>query len=218
MKLADWRRPKGFTLVEMLVAVGVLSLVTLVLGRSMAGLSRTADRVDAKASAADELRVAVHFLREALARTIPSRHGGPDRKPVFEGKGLEVTWTAVMPVRFGLAGRKAFRLGLETQADGSALMVLRIANMDLAPGGSGIDWQHAESRVLASDVRALSLEYGDGDAEDSWASEWVSRVGLPSRLRLQVALKGREWPQIVLPIRQALPRAEVFQIGGSDGE
>ncbi|GAB1390520.1 hypothetical protein MASR1M6_27020 [Rubrivivax sp.] len=58
---------RGLTLVEVMVALAVLSLIVLALGASLRGLSQSSERVDARVEQIDEMRLTVAFLRELFA-------------------------------------------------------------------------------------------------------------------------------------------------------
>ena len=56
---------RGFTLVEVMVALTLLSLVMLVLGSAIRSMGASAERIDARSASIDEMRVATTFLRES---------------------------------------------------------------------------------------------------------------------------------------------------------
>lgn len=58
----------GFTLVELLVVITLLSLVMLALGSALRTTAQTEERVDRRMLRTDELRVANGFLRSVLGR------------------------------------------------------------------------------------------------------------------------------------------------------
>ena len=62
------RRMRGFTLLELLVVMGLLSAVMLALGAALRTIAQSEDRVDRRLAQADELRVASAFIRTTLGR------------------------------------------------------------------------------------------------------------------------------------------------------
>lgn len=209
------RRPlRGLTLVEVVVALAVLSLIVLALGASLRGLSQSATRVDQRAEAIDEMRVGIGFLREVLARTSRIPVPGPEPRLLFEASADSLSWVAVMPARFGAAGRFAFRLAVEPLADGTQGLVLRFAPWSAESPGFP-DWTQAEPRVLAQDVARITIGYGGDGMAAGWQPAWTERDRLPPRVRLDLALAGGDWPPVVLPVRSAAGPTSVFTFGGA---
>lgn len=201
------------TLIEVIVAMAVLSLVVLALGASLRGISGSAERVEERVDAVDELRVASAFLRELFARALFVRAPGAERKPLFEAQADGLAWVAVMPARFGAAGRFAFRLAAEPAADGTQALVLRYAPL----GGEAPafpDWTRVESRVLAAKVDKLHLGFGGEGMAQGWKPDWTDLDKLPSRVRIDVALAHGAWPPLVLPVRTPPSGTAFFTIGG----
>jgi general secretion pathway protein J len=207
-------RQAGLTLVEVIVALAVLSLIVLALGASLRGLSQSAERVDQRVDAVDEMRVSIAFLRDVLERTSMVRASGPERRLLFDAGEAALAWVGVMPARFGAAGRFAFRLAAEPLDDGSQGLVLRYAPWT-AEAAAFPDWAQAEHRVLVHRVERLALAYGGQGLAEGWQPGWTDKDKLPPRLRLDLATTGGAWPPVVLPVRTPPGAAGGFVIGGS---
>lgn len=207
-------RQRGLTLVEVVVALAVLSLVVLALGASLRGIAQSAARVDQRTEAIDEMRVGIAFLREVFERSLLVRATGPERRLLFEAQPDAVAWVAVMPARFGAAGRFAFRLALEDGADGSRQLVLRYAPWT-ASSVTWVDWAQAEHRVLAQQVEQLNFGYGGEGLAEGWLPTWTDNERLPPRLRLDLATAQGAWPPVVLAVRTPPRPGGRFVIGGS---
>ena len=200
-------RVRGFTLVEVLVAMALLSLVMLVLGSSIRSMGASADRIDARTAGMDQMRVATGFLREIVGRVARQSMEPPAPGLLFAGGADGMSWIGVMPARFGPAGRHFFHLGSERLSDGSSGLVLRFVpwrwEQKTMP-----DWSQADSRVLVRDVGGVAFSYqGDGVGQ-GWFAAWpAEEKKLPPRLRLQLSAAGSEWPPIVLAMHP-LPAGE----------
>ena len=59
---------QGFTLVELLVTMALLSLLMLGMASALRTMAQTEERVDARLAKADEFRVATGFLRSIVGR------------------------------------------------------------------------------------------------------------------------------------------------------
>jgi len=200
------RRRRGFTLVEVLIALTLLSLLMLVLTGALRSMGEVEERVDQRIAAADDHRAAVQLLGDVLglvsARRFPLQNaGGPAEAPFFEAAADSLSWVGVMPARFGIGGRHYLHLGLE-----QGRLVLRYAPWTGAPGFAA--WGQAQAQVLAAPVQALSLRYLDpatGQWSDAWPPPGVAFNALPATLlpeAVQIQVVGPEpaWPPLVATV------------------
>ncbi|XJC77943.1 prepilin-type N-terminal cleavage/methylation domain-containing protein [Delftia tsuruhatensis] len=109
---------RGFTLVELLVVMALLSLLMLGLASAMSTVSQTQERVDARLDRMDHQRVSVAFLRSVLGQASAIRRQAGLRKQgeselFFEGGPQGMRWLGIMPARFGMGGRTHFQLSVE---------------------------------------------------------------------------------------------------------
>lgn len=196
-------RAGGFTLLELLVVMALLSVVMLALGAALRTIAQSEDRIDRRLTRTDEFRVATAFMRTTLGRV-------SDRKVVasvepgagsvlFAGNGEAVAWVGVMPARYGAGGRNFFRLAVET-VDGAGALVLRfIPWSDVA---TFPDWSQAEMRVLVTDVTSLAIKYEDAfEVPSVWGPEWPFKDRLPQRVELTVQTAAGFWPSLVVAMR-----------------
>ena len=118
------RRLRGFTLVEVLVAMVLLSLLMLALTGALRAMGQTEERVEQRVAAADDYRAAVNLLNDVLgqvsARRFPSQQAGtPPQMPFFQATPDALAWVGVMPARYGLGGRHYLRLAVEPGEGGA---------------------------------------------------------------------------------------------------
>lgn len=209
------RRVAGFTLVEILVVMTLMSVVMLALGAAMRTIAQTEERVDQRLQRADEMRVATSFLSSTLGRISPRKSPAPTAVGgslvLFSAAPAEIMWVGVMPARHGAGGRYFFRLALERQTNGVNL-VIRFAPWT----GAGVfpAWAGTDSRVLVRDATALNLEYAQQDG--SWRSDWADPLLLPTRVRIALRTTALEWPPVVVALRQ-LPAGDNGRGGFSLG-
>ena len=193
-------RARGFTLVEVVVAMALLSLVMLVLGSSIRSMGASAQRIDTRTATTDEMRVAASFLREIFGRSEAQRNEPPGTGLLFSGASDGVSWIGVMPPRFGAGGRYFFRLKVETVSDGSTGLVLRFQpwrwEQKVLP-----DWSQGDSRVLLRNVDSFALAYGGDGMELNWLSAWPTESRtLPPRVRMLLVAAGSQWPPLVFAV------------------
>lgn len=197
------KRVRGFTLVEMLVAVALLSLVMLGLGSALHTMGQAEQKIDERLARADEMRMAANFMRTSMARVSLRRvHQPPPARPaVLIGAGPEsVAWVGMMPARFGAGGRHFFRIGVEPLEQGAGLVVRFVPWTDL-PGFP--DFSQADSRVLVRDVKSVRMRFldNDGVAPPTWLDGWVAADRAPDRVMIELETAHGTWPTLYLPMR-----------------
>ena len=199
----------GFTLVELLVTMALLSMLMLGMASALRTMAQTEERVDARLARADELRVATGFLHTVLGRVsarriavVPKEGASPY---LFAGAADAVAWVGIMPARQGAGGRTFFRLALEPLQDGPALVIRFMPWTDRADFP---DWSQADSRILVRDAVSLALSYEDArQRAPAWVPVWTRTDSLPERVRIDLQTSAGPWPLWVLPMR-SLPASE----------
>lgn len=197
---------QGFTLVELLVVMSMLSLVMLGLGSGMRTMVKAESSIEQRLSALDELRVARQFVlqiaTQVSARTVQRADGSA---LVFEAFPDSLSWIGVMPVRPGVGGLHQFRLTVEPYEDSAAALVLRYRPwvVDSNP----MEWSGAQRRVLikqASDfqVEAQGLPPKGRQHPVAWPMGWQQGWPVPDRLPEQVRLSfvdalGQRQPWVI---------------------
>lgn len=214
------RTARGFTLLEILVVMSLLSVIMLALGSAMRTMARTQERVDTRLATADELRIATAFIRTTTerisARQITAVQSAGANRFYFEPGRQAVAWVGVMPARYGAGGRHFFRLGLEPDGASNALVIRFLPWADI---GGFPNWQQAESRVLVRDVTGFAIDYEDELApQPAWLAEWTVPDRLPGRLLLSVQTAAQVWPPTIVALRPMLASrtTDGFVLGGSD--
>lgn len=205
------RLSAGFTLVEMLIALVLLSVLMLVLTSALRGMGQVEARVEQRIEAADDWRATQALLADVLGRVSGRMHavqqaGDATRAPFFEAGPDHLAWIGVMPARFGLGGRHYLRLGLERIASGDAYLVLRYAPWNGEPGFAA--WSQAQSQVLAGPVGALSLQYLE-PLSGQWSPVWpppdvpIEQLPpglLPAAVALSIDGLAPAWPPLLLAV------------------
>ncbi|HEY0201886.1 MAG TPA: prepilin-type N-terminal cleavage/methylation domain-containing protein [Burkholderiaceae bacterium] len=216
------RKPlRGFTLVEMLVVMALLSLLMLAMTSALQTVGQTQERIDARLARSDEYRVATHFLRATLGHVsvrkvetqTPLAAGASSY--LFAAAPNAVTWVGIMPAHYGAGGRYFFHLGME-RVDGDTALVIRFMPWVESPA-LPTNWSAAESRVLVPQVTDLSIQYADLRVEPpAWTPGWTLNDRLPDRIVLDLQTTSGSWPALVVPLRP-FPITEDdggFSVGG----
>lgn len=194
------KRSHGFTLIEVMIAIAILAMITVLLYGAFSGLARSKEGVSRIASRYHEGRVALRRMTSELQSAYLSNHLPIDLE-------LQVVQTAFIGHRGSpadridfnsFAGRRFERdshksdqvevgyFGMEDPADSSRYdLVRRVSDRpDLEPDKGG------RVEVLATDIDLLDLAYLD-PLTGKWLEEWDTTQALEetSRLPLQVRIK-----------------------------
>ena len=197
------RAQAGFTLVETLVAIALLSLLTVALSVSLRfGLDAWA-----KGSAhSDQLSRALTvegLLRRVLEEAYPYFvFNDPACQCVdFDGTRDTLMFLAYAPAALGGSGRSRFRLSVTRHEGLSDLVVASQA--ELAAGSSP---SSGEKTLLAGAAAVEFSYFGRSRTESSarWHDQWSRQIALPELLRIQVRFAegdARRWPDLVIAPR-----------------
>jgi general secretion pathway protein J len=222
------RRQSGFTLIEVLVVMSLLSLIMVAMGSALRTLSMTEVRVDDRLQRNDQMRVAFSFMASTLGRieevkvVVPGNNSA--KQVQFAADGKSIRWVGIMPARHGTGGQHFFRLAVEDSTQGSAL-VLRFA-----PWRDQADfpvWEQSESYTLATgiseflvetqglplDIQAISATW-----PRQWQEGWPVKDAVPQHVRLTMADQKGPWPPLVIalvPTHQSQPGGGGFVLGGT---
>lgn len=198
-RLSDYsnRRPcseKGFTLVEILVAISILAILLTSVYGIFSSVSMTRERLDADSAEYHRARV----LFDRLGRELRGAYLQPrDRNLVFTGKAvddrlveLELTTSAVSPLsQMGSGIAKIRYLLVEDSEDETGGLVLMRSEH---PVHESPDKETAGMMRLVPGIESMSLRfYADGQ----WQPAWDGRTsGLPElvEIALQLSTAGEE--------------------------
>lgn len=194
-------RQLGFTLVEVVVALTLLSLLLVATVTAMRTLGNTKESVSVVSTRASEIRSVSRFLRNALESvSAPQSAGGLTMggglsvggDSVIEGTQNELIWKA--PLMFGQDVGGTYELRL-VQED--SRLVLYWRDSVIGVDGEARPWSGAPKRELLNGVQEFTLQYRPFD-DEPWQSEWQDQRGNPRAVSLQIKANDRFWPQLVV--------------------
>ncbi len=203
------RRERGFTLVELTIALVLLALLAAVLGGALNLASTSLDRGEAKVEDTSGMRLTQAFLRANLEGQHPLRMRKIVELPLlFVGEREELRYTGALPARVAGGGIWLYRLTV-ARNDARSPLVLERVLPDLN-AASQPDLSEPERSVLAQDIAELKLGYFGRDAgasdvnEPTWRDRWDDAQRLPMLIRIDVQPKrGPPWPTLVVAPRES---------------
>jgi general secretion pathway protein J len=176
---------KGFSLVELLVAVAVFAALAAAAYGGLSAIARTRGALVAQQDRFAAVTRAVGMLerdlRQAVARPVRDPSGLMLPALVGRGDGVELTRLGFADPRRE-AGSSLVRVGVAR--DGRVLRRSRHAVLDRAPGSV------PESSVLLDAVDGFTLRYlgADGAWLASWPAAGIDADALPRAVELRLAL------------------------------
>ena len=220
-------RQAGFTLIEVMVSIGILSMITLMLWASSQGAFRTKKSVEAKMSRYRVARLAMdRILRDVQMAYLSNNNiPGTEQTPrtYFDG----VHRPDIDELRFTYFGHQ--RLYADSK-EGDTAAVGYFGQRDKSDGGKLNLWRKetrriqaeridngnipGESEVIADDVLKLELTYYE-PVRKEWLETWRTNQAdgmpnrLPSRVRVKLVIRDERGEELPL---QSEVRIAMFQL------
>lgn len=189
------RSARGFTLIEILVALTLLGVLLTVLASSLLMTQRGLDSADRYLHRLDEIRAAQNFLHQAIQQTLPIQRMQQDAGQVFVGQPDSLRFAAALPADLG-GGIHWHILDVARQGNHSALRI-RFEDSASMPWG--------EPQWLLREVSGVRLSYRGIDAmgkRTAWLDRWPWPRRLPRQVRIAVQADGPvPWTTQVVALR-----------------
>lgn len=193
------RRQSGFTLVEVLVALSVATLlVALVYGAVRVG-QRSAMALTSKSEQTEAMHLGWQYLHKAIGRARPFADSGVQGdRTGFEGTSRNLVLHADVPTYVGMSGLVRIELGARVQGRGQQLVITRT---DVSSIEDAEEPLPSEQAILVDALEGLQLAYfGAKSRGDSpgWHADWTQVRHLPNLIRISVKPRGtRAWPVLI---------------------
>jgi general secretion pathway protein J len=196
------RPDAGFALVELLAAIGLLSLVSVILLGSLHFALNAWERGAAYADRVDRVALVQSYLRRAVEDAYPFfavrevTTGHVD----FEGTAHTLRLLAPAARALGGGGRSRLSLGVVRGRQGLDLVVTAAPELAGDPDSTG-------TKVLLANVQSVELSYfgrGRSGREPTWRNQWVGETRLPELVRVAVSFlpgDARTWPEFIVAPR-----------------
>ena len=181
------RSESGFTLIEVLAAMVLASLILVSLNMAMSAVGKGTDRTRRSLGEQSEIGAAVDIFGADVARIAKIRRTaapGQFAGYVFDGR----TDVIIYPLREaeGLTAPGLFLVRLSVQGkDGNTQLVRERA--PLPPAGSNVLPEWGDPVVLLSGPFAIAFAYrAQRSGQRDWSDSWQAAETMPEQIRLTV--------------------------------
>jgi general secretion pathway protein J len=212
------RRPRGFTLVELLLAVTLMSVLLALAYGGLRAATRSSERGQETLEQTSRLRITHQFVRRQFNLMLPlAWQADPvdaESRVVFEGSADFVQFVAPMPGYLGSGGPHVQRIELADGRDGYELLFSHALLQDFVPERL----QERDPVVLLSEVRGASFEFLELDDEGQpagWVTDWRETSLLPLAVRLNLDLGATDESRVLWPTLVASARLDPSAVSGA---
>ncbi len=218
----------GFTLVELLIALVLISVITVLMFSGLRLGSRAWEGVEGVSERVNDLRVARNFIEQTLRQALPTNviFDG-EQLAIFAGDAEGLEFAAPLSEHVGIPGLYILRLVLEQAGEHDRLVLVRwLLHPDVLEGGddfppweplldggatltdaSPLDRDIAAGAygrtVLLPQVERFELAYfgvPEGENEPEWLEDWSYNRRLPQNVRIGLDTPAEAWPDAVISL------------------
>jgi general secretion pathway protein J len=203
-------RSRGFTLVELTIALLLMAGIAAVMFGSLSLAVRSWDSGEEKSHQVSDMRSTQAYLRAQIAAQYPQRLWKMVGLPLlFSGERDEIRYAAALPERVAEGGVYFFRIAVVRNGEHSQLVQERMIPDVMALQEP--EFRDADRSVLADAIAELRITYFGRDPEASeadaptWRDRWDDTQRLPLLVRIDVKPeRGSAWPTLLVEPRRSL--------------
>jgi len=204
------KRGAGFTLVELLLAVTLLSMLLALAYGGLHAATQATDRGQVILEESGRLRMAHQFVRKQLNQAIPlaftqtdGKTPGSKESEVFLGSAHSIRYVGPMPGYLGFGGPQVQQLSI-VQGDKGLELVLEHA---LVQGFDESRLAERDPVLLIDRIAAAEFQFLGRDENDEllpWTNTWEEAGTLPVAISLDIEFAEgayTDWPLMVAAVR-----------------
>jgi len=204
------KRASGFTLVELLLAITLLSMLLALAYGGLHAATQATDRGQVILEESGRLRMAHQFVRKQLNQAIPlaftqadGATPGSKESEVFLGSARSIRYVGPMPGYLGFGGPQVQQLSI-VQGDNGLALVLEHA---LVQGFDETRLAERDPIPLIDRIAAAEFQFLERDENGEllpWTNTWEDPATFPVAISLDIEFEEgayTEWPVMVAAVR-----------------
>ena len=204
------RRERGFTLLELLIAMTLLGLLMLGLFGGLRLGARVWEAGDTRSVDRARVEAVQRFVRTYLGQARPL--AGADRTGddtiAFIGRRDRLDFATVLPPHLSTGGFAHAALSLAERENGYGLIFEHQALQRRDDGRAELTrLDEAENAVLLDNIEEIEFSYfgqRNRDEDARWTDRWDDDQGLPLLVRVRVVFPEsdrRVWPDLTIALK-----------------
>lgn len=198
------KRAVGFTLIEVLIAMTLLSLMVVLLFSSLSIGAKSWQQGETKIAEINEITVVQQFFNHHLANATPQWNDfAPEKERVFSFQGTKdsLQFVSAFPASAERSGLQLFDLKFQQKNKQGFVSVTLTPFFPLAEGEEFFE----DTVELITNVVRFELSYfglNDETAQYGWQNQWLEKEQQPRLVKILLELEdGRFIPEIIVALK-----------------
>ncbi len=194
---------KGFTLIEVLIAMTLLGVMVVLLFSSMKICAGSWQKGEDKIAEVNEVAVVYQFFQRHLSTALPlwNDFSGADKAFAFQGKNQELQFVSAFPASAKKSGLQLFSI---TFINDGKEQDIQVSIAPFYPVTEGEEWRKEEVTLLRH-IRSFSLNYfgsDDAQTEGVWQEDWLEKEIQPRLVKIKITRDdGNYWPEMLIELK-----------------
>ena len=206
------QKSTGFTLLEVMIAMTLLSIMVILLFSSLKIGAESWDKGERKIAEVNEKAVVYQFFKRHLPTIRPLWDDFSDDERSFSFQGMQdkLQFVSVFPASASRKGMQLFEVGFDKTEKG----VIKVVLKPFYPPLEDEQWQ-LEEVVLLDNIEEFELAYfgkEDSGSEGVWTDNWQEKEFLPALIKVRIELEdGSYWPEMIFALKLATVEIDANQ-------
>lgn len=198
------KQSAGFTLIEVLIAMTLLSLMVVLLFSSLSIGAKSWQQGETKIADVNEIAVVQQFFNHHLAHAVPQWNDfDPEKERVFsfQGKKDSLKFVSAFPASAERSGLQLFDLKFQEKNKQRFIEVTLTPFFPLTEGEEFFE----DTVELVTNVARFEMSFfglNDETGEYGWQNQWLEKEQQPRLVKILLELEdGRFIPEMIVALK-----------------